>query len=262
MRYKLMERIEYWKVLVLLIIIFGILVLLIPSPLAEPNFQGVPVVPVMMFILAVMLYARVIKNDKMLYATISILVIIIAYTGFWFYNYKMPLASLAITLSPIRIGIYPSSQNFLGNQCDINFELTLQNPTSIDTPPFMIQNVNFYINNVRLERGTYTMWLWGAGGGLGRQGAWYHATHIIVKANQSLLINRDMLGISLYSNFTEVAGGNFESVWDWLFDKNFTLSISGSFTSRPNFKRGDYSWQSLRVLATAHFTASSNSIEI
>lgn len=254
-----MERIEYWKILVLLIIILGILVLLIPSPLAEPNFQGVPVVPVMTFILTVMLYARVIKNDKMLYATISILVIIIAYTGFWFYNYKMPLASLAITLSPIRIGIYPSSQNFLGNQCDINFELTLQNPTGIDTPPFMIQNMNFHINNSRLVHGTYTMWERSAHSGLE---FWYHDTNIIVKANQSLVIGRDMPGISLYSNFTQVSGGNFESVWDWLIDKNFTLSISGSFTSRPNFKRGDSSWQSLRVLATAHFTASSNSIEI
>jgi len=258
----LVEWIKYWKILVLLILIFGFLVLLIPSPLAEPNFQGVPVVPVMMLVLAVMLYARVTKNDKMLYATISILVLIIAYMGFWFYNYKMPLASLVVTLSPIRIGIYPLSQNFLGNQCDINFELTLQNPTSIDTPPFMIQNANFYINNVSLEHGTYTMWVWGAQGGLGRQGIWYHDTHIIVKANQSFVINRDMHGISLYSNFTKVAGDNFESVWDWLIDKNFTLSISGFFTSRPNFERGDSSWQSLRVLATAHFTASCNFIEI
>ena len=258
MRYMLVERIKYWKILVLLILIFGFLVLLIPSPLAEPNFQGVPVVPVMMFVLAVTPYALVTKNGKMLYATIGILVIIIAYMGFWFYNYKMPLASLVVTLSPIRIGIYPSSQNFPGNQCDINFELTLQNPTSIDTPPFMIQNVNFHINNVRLEHGTYTMWVWSASGGLG----FWHYTHIIVKANQSLVIGRDWPGISIYSNFTRVAGGNFESVWDWLIDKNFTLTISGFLTSRPNFKRGDSSWQSLRVLATAHFAASSNFIEI
>jgi hypothetical protein len=258
----LVERTKYWKILVLLILIFGFLLLLIPSPLAEPNFQGVPVVPVMMLVLAVILYSRVTKNDKMLYATISILVLIIAYMGFWFYNYKMPLSSLIVTLSPIRIGNHPSSQYFLGNQCDIRFELTLQNPTSVDTPPFMIENIKFHINNVNLEHGTYTMWVWGAQGGLGRQGIWYHDTHMTVKANQSLVIGRDKPGSSIYSNFTKVAGDNFESIWECLIDKNFTLSISGFFTSRPNFERGDHSWQSLRVLATTHFTASCNFIEI
>lgn len=253
-----MRRIGYWKILAVIFLILGSLALLIPSPLAEPNFQGAPVVPIMMFVLTVTLYALVTKHDKMLYATIAVLVIISAYTGFWFYNYKMPLSSLVVTLSPIRIGNYPSSEYFLGNQCDIYFDLTIRNPASIDTPPFMIQNINFYINDVKLEHGTYSMWGWGRVGGLGRQGAWYYDTHVIVKANQSLVISRDtsIFSISIYSNYTKVEDDNFESIWQCLIDKNFSLSISGFFTSRPNFKPGDYSWQSLRVLATAQFSAS------
>lgn len=259
-----MEQIGYWKILILMILILGLFVLLMPSPLSEPNFRGAPLIPIITFISAVTLYALVANHRKTLYATVIILFTLFAYTGFWAYSYKMPLSNLIVTLTPIRTGNNPTFQYFGGNQCDITFDLTIRNPTDIDTPPFMIENVHFYINNVKLKLGTYSMWGWHRQGGLREQGIWYYNTHIIIKAHQTLVVSKDMppFGISIYSNCTKVEEGNFESIWESLIDKNFTLSLSGFFTSRPDFKPGDYSWQSMHVLATTKFTVSRRIIDV
>jgi len=251
------RRIEWWKVPIAAILILGFSAILIPSPLAEPNVQGVPAIPITLFVLAVTLYAIVKKDRKTLYATIGILVILFAYTGFWFYNYKIPLSSLMVTMSPISVRNNPP-RDFLGNQCDIHIDLAIQNPTDINTPPFMIENVNFYIDSVRLSLGTYTMWGWHAQGGLGRQGVWYHDTHIIIDAHQTLNLSesRGYFSFSIYSNRTKVEEGSFESLWENVITNNFTLGFSGSFTSRPDHKKLDHSWQSMHVLASTQFIAS------
>ncbi len=214
-----------------------------------------PIIPVTLFIIAVSVYSLAARKRKTLYATIIIMLMNCGYTGFWFYTYKMPLSSLEVTMMPIEIQTPPVRELFLGNQFDISFNLTIRNPTDVGTPPFMIENLAFYIDNVKLETGTYAMWGWGRGGSLGRQGRWYFDTHMIVMAHQFLIADK-YFAISIYSNATETEEGPFENVWNSIVNKDVTLSLSGFFTSRPNFTPGDYSYQSMIVLASSQFWAS------
>lgn len=256
---------KYWKVLIIVTVVLG-LAMFVPSPLSEPNYSGISLLPIVMFVLATSFYLLATKHRKALFATIVMLLALFAYTGFWTYNYKMPLSSLKVTLVPKSFynGLGLSLYETFGNECCLSFCVLIQNPTDIDTPPFMIENIDFYLNNRKLEN--YDRGNWGQRGDLGGQGTWYFNTHTIIRSHQTLNISRSggtsPCWISIYSNYTQIEGDNLESIWESLIAKNFTLTFTGSFTSRPNFKIGDYSRESMVILATAKFTASCRFDEI
>jgi len=258
MRSSTVESKGHAEILIVIIVMLGFLLMLTPSILTEPNFRGIPTIPLTFFVFAVTLYSIVAKQRKVFCATIVILLIVFAYVGFWFYNYKMPLSNLSVTMVPTMVRNHPTDLYFRGNQCDLSFNLTIRNPTNVDTPPFMIQGVDFYIDDVKLKLRTCSMWDWGQSGAGGINGYWYYGTHIIIKANQAISIGYDSFGfrISIYSNGTEVEGSNFESIWEKLVAKNFTISMKGFFTSRPDFQKGDFSPGSMWILAMAPFTGS------
>lgn len=191
----------------------------------------------------------------MFYATIVMLLIIFGYTGFWAYNYKMPLSSLETSIQIYYYYIGPSQIGSRGNVSVIWFNLTIRNPTDIDTPSFMMENPAFYINNVKLnENSGYWSYQFSIDEHYG-----YYNPHTIIEAHQTLTISD--LHIFIFQNEMQVEEGNPKDVWEYLVSKNFTLSLSGTFTSRPNFTIGDTSPLSLWVLAESPFLASQRFIE-
>lgn len=247
----------YSKILILALVILGFFLLFTPSVLSEPNFQGLPTIPLGLFALASVLYCFLTNHRNWLYVTIIILLILSGYTGFWAYSYKIPLSSLEVSIQIDRFRVFhidPSSSSYhSGNASSWTFNLTIQNPTNLDTPPFNFEDSRVYIDNLKLNDG-YTINWEVFGYGVGRDGQGYYYPQIVIKAHESLTINGPW--IIIYEDSIQVEGDNHQDVWAHLVGRNFVFGMSGNFNSRPNFKIGDDSRQSLWILAQSSFMAS------
>ncbi len=250
-----MELNLYSKVFILALVILGLFLLLTPSVISEPNFQGVPAIPLALFALAAVIYYFLTDHRIMLYVTIIVLLIISGYTGFWAYSYKMPLSSLEVSIQTDQFRVFHVdpwvSTYHSGNASSWRFSLTIQNPTNVDTPPFNFEDACVYIDNMKLNGG-YTI-NWESGYAAGSARGYYHP-QIVIKAHESLKINGPW--IIIYEDSIQVEGGDPQDAWAHLVSSNFTFGLSGRFNSRPNFKIGDDSRQSLWILAQSSFMAS------
>jgi hypothetical protein len=249
-----MESSSYGKALILALVILGLFVLLIPSVLSEPNFQGVPTISPALFALALAVYLFIKDYRKMFYGTIIVLLLIFGYTGFWAYNYKMPLSCLEVSMEIRQFNIGPSFSvpPYPGNGSFIWFSLNVLNPTNVDTPPFNLENPAIYINNVKLENGFSIHF--GRTFSIDSRGYGYCDPLMVIKAHETLTIQDRY--IAIYQQRLQVDEDTPQNVWAYMVSRSFTLGMSGSFVSRPNFQLGDTSGQSLWVLAQSAFKVS------
>ncbi len=248
LRWRLDELNWHRKTVILAIIILGFVVWLVPSMASEPNLRGVPTIPVALFTTALALYAVFEDHRRMLYAVLIILFLILGYSGFWAYSYKMPLSSLVISVQIHRfyVGSHPSiPENMSVVECNV----TISNPTNVDTPPFAFENLGVYINDMRLS-GCVIRW----GSTVLLDGEYIHAPFTVIKAHE--ILNMAGPTVFIYQDHVQVENGSLEDAWKALSASYFTLTITGSFISRPAYEVGARSPFSLWILATGPFRMS------
>lgn len=242
------------KATILAMVILGFGIWLIPSIASEPNLRGFPTISIALFISASILYAVSEKQRRLLYAMVILLLLTLGYSGFWAYSYKMPLSSLEISMHIYNVyaGPYfgPEGYDDATNMSRIWSNVTVLNPSNVDTPPFAFENLAVYINDMRLMDGYMV--------------DFHHRTllireHIqrpftVIKAHESL--NITAAEVFIRQDQLQVEKGGPEDIFDVLSTRNFTLTITGTFTSRPDYQIEMQSVFSLWILATSPFQMS------
>lgn len=249
LRWRIDELNWHHKAVILIIIILGFGVWLVPSIASEPNLRGLPTIPVALFTTALALYAVFENHRRMLYAMLILLLLILGYSGFWAYSYKMPLSSLEISMQIHRLSIGPNpltAENMSVIECNV----TILNPTNVDTPPFAFENLGVCINDMRLTSGYGISW----GLAVSLDGNYIHKPFTIIKAHE--ILNMTELQTFIYQDHMKVEKGNPEDAWKALSTRNFTFTITGTYTSRPDFQPGLRSSFTLWILASSPFKMS------
>jgi hypothetical protein len=229
-------------------VILGFGVLLIPSIASEPNLRGLPTIPLALFISALVLYAAFENRRLMLYAMLILLLPTLGYSGLWAYSYKMPLSSLEISMRIHHVYVGPAYGNTM-NMSLIESSMTVLNPSNVDTPPFALEKLAVYINDMKLADG----YAFDFGHMVTLNGEPIFLPFTVIKAHESLNITR--AEVSIYQDRLQVEKGSPEDTWNVLSSRDFMLKITGAFTSRPDYET-EVRMFNLWILATSPFQMS------
>lgn len=178
------------------------------------------------------------KHAILRYGTLIIL-IISCFAGYSAYSVKLPIYSLKMSLEVTQRD-YHYDSFFEDNVVLVKFNLSFENPTSLDTPSFRIENWDFYINGEKLKIWTY--------GGIPVEsitGIRYFPTQpLAVKAHET--INYTGLELFAMQKVLKVEEGNIDEVWTALTQGNFNVTLTGMLVARAS---DDYK-QSLSAIIT------------
>jgi len=198
--------------------------------MGKPNFFGshtlcsfAPVATGAMFILALTIYSFVTKRKLTLYGSVSILLLIIGFTGFWIYNAKIPMDSIQMNITNVRFWIGEEPHWISGNPANVSsiyFNVTLYNPSSQDIPAFHTENPAMRINDKFIDM--YDVEIWDVEIRL----------YEPLKAYSMIRIN---MRVRFNQKFID------PDVWASLLNKNFTFTISGVLIVRYYYAPSDIS---------------------
>jgi len=240
---------KHWKPLVWLFIILGFSTVL-PIDVGKPNFFGAftlcsfaPVATITMFIFALTVYSVVHRRKLLLYGSLSLLLVIVGFTGFMTYSEKIPMDNIRVEMS-IYNYYFGYGSVLEGNISKIFFSLILHNTLMRDTPAFRVEYYDFYIEGKKLQLDTYSVFpggriLWWTG----FETRWIGPHSITLGPNQTTTLEVD---VTLILGYTKVEGGTVEDIWASLSNKNFSFSVDGILVSRayygPEYDNYNVAW--------------------
>lgn len=207
-----------------MIVILGFSTLL-PINFGRPNFLGsftlcsfAPVATVAMFILALTVYSYVNKRRLLLYGNVTLLAVIVGFSGFWVYDAKLPMDSIEMNITNVRFWIGEDPHWVDGkpaNTSSIFFNVTLYNPTNRDVPAFHSENHAMQINGKPIGSADifgFGIWL------------------------QSPLKAHSTISTEMYVIFEQ--RHTEPDIWALLLTKNFTFTIAGVLVTRHYYAPG------------------------
>jgi hypothetical protein len=161
-------------------------------------------------------------------ASLLVLVVLVGFSGVWAYAAKMPISSLQFGIQFRGVEQFTSgAENFT----EAVFNLTIHNPTNVDTPAFEIESFDIVVNGTRLVPGTYYF-----GGSLASNsydGLYYMLAGETVRAHQTKIYS-DLI-LYIYWNRIETEGGVPSTVLLALNQSRFSMTFSGLIVVRTSY---------------------------
>lgn len=224
---KQMRRDVFWWVLILSLIFLGFAAI-IPWHNIRDNFLGytslcsfTPVASIVLFNSALAIHSWLNKHRKVFYGAIAIFMVTLGFIAWWFAEFKLPMNNLtaSMTIDTFWIG----NDNLFGNSSKITFYLTIKNPTTRETPLFLIQPMSMAIDDKELVDG-YTLDSFnGTSEGDGLR--WFN-NPLVLRPNEQVTIRME------FRIFFD--GAAPQELWTTMHG-NFAFGMHGILTARPFF---------------------------
>jgi hypothetical protein len=223
--------------LVLSLLCFGLAVVtLVPWSASIPNHLGyysvcsfAPVSTAMLLVLGLGILSYGLGRKREFEAFVVALVVLIGASGVWAYTEKLPISNLQLGIQ-VR-GIVQIRGYYSPNSTEVVLNLTVHNPTDVDTPAFEIESFDFVINGTRLA-GSYLFFR-----GYGGSGNYFGVRYILegetVRAHQTN-IYKDLI-LHILWGMTEFEGGDPSTVHSALNQSKFSLTLSGLIVIRTSY---------------------------
>lgn len=255
-----------WRILILSGKVLALLTL-IPWFSSRANFLGyhslcsyTPVSSIAMFTIALSFQAYIKGQHRKLQRTlIPILLIIIGFSAWWFYTFKLPMHNLEITMTKEYFWI--GSTDMYGheeNTSSITFNLTIKNPTSQWTPLFTgtinSRGTPLMINGRKLTEGAFI-----SGGGYSSSGIFWFLMPTVLKPQENVTFQ---MHCRFFYDRLEAEGASKDEIWLSLKEENFTLSVTGILTAQPfigdfpdanNMVERSFTWSARPFTTTLEF---------
>lgn len=237
----------YCKLTVIVLILLGF-VTLIPWGSSRNNILGyssvctfAPFATIGLFSLGAGVHAWHKKRKVAFWGMVLVLLVVLGFTGWWFYSFKIPMDSIGVsmTITTYWIGSERSSAG-LENTSVLWFNLTIKNFGAIATPLFTVDVVALAVNNTKLVSGysvdmPYVI-------------KWLYKTTL--QPGENVTFRRRLL---IYYDNVETVGETKEELWNTMHE-TFNFTINGVFTARPFTANVPYPYVDLSVWAAKAFT--------
>ncbi len=201
------------------------------------SFTPISTVMLLALGLGIRSYGR--GQQRQLKASVVVLVMLVVFGGFWAYTVKMPISSLQLGIQ-VR-GVYQII-SLEANSTNAVLNLSIHNPTDIDTPAFEMESFDIVVNGTRMVPGTYDCFPSNDYNGMR-----YIFHGETVRAHQTNSYS-DLI-LSVYWNWTEIEGGVLSTVLSALNQSRFSLTFSGLIVVRTSYITSPDSVPGLIVVA-------------